>query len=119
VSASFPTVEPALGLPHLSLAQPLLMRRDETGEGHPRARTGGYVFEHILVMDDMLQRDLLEGESVHDRDGVRDDHRPGNLEPWIRARPPGIRAEDAVGWAKEILVRYEGVPIHLQQRFPC
>jgi HNH endonuclease len=47
---------------------------------HPRAGRGQYVFEHILVMEQILGRQLLPEESVHHRNGVRDDNRPTNLE---------------------------------------
>lgn len=74
---------------------------------HPRARTNGYVFEHILVMESALGRHLRRDESVHHRNGVRDDNRLRNLELWIRPQPSGIRVEDAIAWAREILERYE------------
>jgi hypothetical protein len=71
---------------------------------HPRAKNnGGYVLEHILVMEEMLGRHLLPGEQVHHRNGVRWDNREKNLELWIRPQPAGIRIEDAVAWAVEIL----------------
>jgi HNH endonuclease len=76
---------------------------------HPRARTNGYVFEHILVMEELLGRHLRQDESVHHRNGVRNDNRPENLELWIRPQPSGIRVQDAVDWAHEILDRYEGL----------
>ena len=73
---------------------------------HPRAKRSSYVFEHILVAEALLERYLEPGESVHHRNGVRDDNRPENLELWTRPQPSGIRVSDAIAWAVTILERY-------------
>lgn len=74
---------------------------------HPRAnKVTGFVFDHILVMEQKLGRYLLAGENVHHVNGIRDDNRPENLELWIRPQPSGIRAKDAVIWARRILALY-------------
>jgi hypothetical protein len=50
-------------------------------------------------------RHLLPDEQIHYRNGVKDDNRLSSLELWVRPQPSGIRVEDAIAWAREILDR--------------
>lgn len=47
--------------------------------GHPKANSGGYVFEHILVMEEHLGRFLNDKEVVHHINFKKGDNRTGNL----------------------------------------
>ena len=70
---------------------------------HPRAHCG-YVLEHIVVMEEMIGRELLPGERVHHRNGVRSDNRPSNLELWDSNHCPGQRHTERIAFHTQEIV---------------
>ena len=57
---------------------------------------GRWVSEHKIVMERMLGRSLRKGESVHHKNGIRDDNSETNLELWVGAIRYGQRASDVI-----------------------
>lgn len=74
---------------------------------HPRSDSSGWMYEHTEIMEAMLGREMIPGENVHHKNGIRHDNRPTNLELWNRNQPSGVRASDRVEYAIEILKLYK------------
>jgi hypothetical protein len=79
-------------------------------KGHPNAKRGNWIAEHVLVMSELLGRPLREGESVHHRNLLKDDNRPENLELWTSHQPRGTSVADMLTWCRWFIEQYADAP---------
>lgn len=61
--------------------------------------------EHRVVMEAIIGRDLLPGETIHHK-GARHDNRLHMLELKVKAHGVGWTVDEALAWAREIITRY-------------
>lgn len=81
-----------------------------SGYRHVRDDAGHWRLEHRIIMEKIIGRPLRAKESVHHKNGDRQDNRPENLELWNGHHPTGARVRDQIAWAIEILESYADIP---------
>lgn len=72
---------------------------------------GKKVFQHRVVMEDVIGRKLMPYENVHHINGIKHDNRAENLELWVISQPKGQRVKDQLDAAKKLLEQH-GYVVH-------
>lgn len=75
-------------------------------KGHPNAKNSGYLMEHRLIMSEYLGRPLLDKETVHHKNGIKNDNRIENLELFSQNHGPGEKVVDKIEDCIKFLKKY-------------
>lgn len=67
---------------------------------------GRRAYEHIAAMSHQLKRQLHPNETVHHKDGKRNNNNITNLELRVGNHGPGQSIDDIINWATTMLSRY-------------
>lgn len=76
---------------------------------HPNCDRNEYVLEHVLVMSKLLGRPIKKGETIHHRNGIRDDNKEENLELWTHSHPHGQRVKDVYEFCLKYINKYKEI----------
>lgn len=75
---------------------------------HPMAQPStGWVFEHRMVISDIIGRPLKPSEEVHHRSGLRDVNTPDQLVLMSKSHPAGAGLRDTLDWCYEFIAENE------------
>ena len=77
-------------------------------------RSDGWRSEHIHVIEQSIGRPLLPTETVHHKNGERDDNRLENLELMDSSHPAGQRVSDKLAWCHAFIERYRGMQLSFE-----
>ncbi len=74
---------------------------------HPNAYENGKIAVHTLIMSQLIGRPLMDGESVHHKNGIKSDNSPENLELRTSLHPSGQKVNEMIDFCKMYLSLYD------------